>query len=93
MHFCIRSETTGQFFFQGGSFGFQSACVECRKDCADNRINDRSLLRYKLIDRRNEQGLQFLISKVRCGAFFFAFEFVVAAPDGLAVFVGGVPGL
>ncbi len=34
-----------QFLFQGGRLGFQSACVECRKDCADNRINDRSLLR------------------------------------------------
>lgn len=83
----------GQFLFQGGRLGFQSACVECRKDCTDNRFNDRSLIGYKLIDRRNEQGLQFFIGKVRRGAFFFTIEFVVAAPDGLAVFVGRVPSL
>lgn len=26
-----------------------------------------------------------------CGAFFLAIELVVAVPDGLAVFIGGVP--
>ena len=40
-----------QFFLKGGGFGFQSACVERRKHCPGDRINDRSLLGYQLIDR------------------------------------------
>jgi len=47
----------------------------------------------QLVCRRQESVLDVLIRQMRRGAMFIVVEFVIALPDGLAVFAVGMPDL
>jgi len=55
--------------------------------------NEAVLIGNQLVCHRNEKLLDFILGQVRRVAFFAALKFVIALPDGAAVFVGGVPNL
>lgn len=55
--------------------------------------NDLILGGQQLVCRRQESVLDVLIRQVRRGAMFIVVEFVIALPDGLAVFAVGMPDL
>lgn len=82
-----------RFFQQGGLFRFQLRSIENQLHHLVAVGNDLVLGGQQLVCRRQESVLDVLICQVRRGAMLVVIEFVIALPDGLAVFAVGMPDL
>ena len=82
-----------RFFQQAGLFRFQLRSVKEQVHHLVAVRNDLVLGGQQLVCRRQEGILDVLIRQVRRGAMLVVIKFVIALPDGLAVFAVGMPDL
>lgn len=82
-----------RFFQQAGLFRFQLRSVKEQVHHLVDVRNDLVLGGQQLVCRRQEGILDVLIRQVRRGAMLVVIKFVIALPDGLAIFAVGMPDL